>query len=89
MSSGPDGGQDLVALRSTHGRALVAATALSSTVPFLGAYVVYVAVPAIGEDLRSSAAGMQWVVTAYLLALAALILIAGMLVDHVGRRPVL
>ena len=89
MSPGREGGQDLVALRSAEGRALVAATALSSTVPFLGAYVVYVAVPAIGADLRSSAAGMQWVVTAYLLALAALILIAGMLVDHVGRRPVL
>ncbi len=88
MTSAPESA-GLVELRSAEGRALVAATALSSTVAFLGAYVVYVAVPAIGEDLGSSPAGMQWIVTSYLLALAALILIAGALVDHVGRRPVL
>ncbi len=80
---------DLVALRSGGGVAVVATTVLASMVAFLDASVVTVAVRAIGEDLRADPAGVQWVVTSYLLTAAALLLLAGSLIDSLGRRAVL
>ncbi len=50
--------------------------------------VVNVALPAIGEDFGAGVAGLQWVVTAYLLTLASLILLGGSLGDRFGRRRV-
>lgn len=48
--------------------------------------VVNVALPAIREDLGASFTDLQWVVDAYALALAALVLAAGLLADRLGRR---
>jgi EmrB/QacA subfamily drug resistance transporter len=48
--------------------------------------VVNVALPAIREDLGASFTDLQWVVDAYALALAALVLTAGSLADRLGRR---
>jgi EmrB/QacA subfamily drug resistance transporter len=48
--------------------------------------VVNVALPRIQESLNASLTGLQWVVDAYALALAALILTAGALADRYGRR---
>ncbi|GAA0421085.1 MFS transporter [Streptomyces luteireticuli] len=50
--------------------------------------VVATALPAIGADLRAGTAGLQWVVEAYSLAYAALLLSGGVLGDRWGRRPV-
>jgi EmrB/QacA subfamily drug resistance transporter len=50
--------------------------------------VVNTALPAIEEDLGSSFTELQWVVDAYALALAALVLTAGSLADRLGRRRV-
>jgi EmrB/QacA subfamily drug resistance transporter len=77
------------ALRSRTGAALVAATVLASTVGFLDAYMVNVAVPAIGRDLHASVAQLQWVLTGYLVTVAALLLLAGAFADHFGRGRVL
>lgn len=79
----------LVALRSRAGAALITATVLASTVGFLDAYMINVAVPAIGTDLRASVSELQWVLTGYLVTVAALLLLAGALADHFGRRRVL
>jgi len=79
----------LVTLRSRAGIALVAATVLASMVAFLDASVVNVAVPAISESLGASVSGVQWVVAAYLLTAAALLLPAGAVIDSYGRRRVL
>lgn len=46
--------------------------------------VVNVALPAIGVDLRAGMSGLQWVVDAYTLAFAALLLSSGALADRVG-----
>ncbi len=54
----------------------------------LDSTVVNVALPTIGRDLRASLAGLQWTVTAYVLTLAALILLGGSLGDRAGRRRV-
>jgi EmrB/QacA subfamily drug resistance transporter len=48
--------------------------------------VVNVALPSIRQDLAASFADLQWVVDAYALTLAALVLTAGSLADRLGRR---
>jgi EmrB/QacA subfamily drug resistance transporter len=48
--------------------------------------VVNVALPSIQRDLHSSFADLQWVVNAYALTLAALLLTSGALADLFGRR---
>ena len=50
--------------------------------------VVNVALPSIREDLGASFTDLQWVVDAYALSLAALVLTAGSLADRLGRRRV-
>jgi EmrB/QacA subfamily drug resistance transporter len=55
---------------------------------FIDGTVVNVALPAIREDLGVGLAAQQWVVEAYLLTLASLLLIGGSLSDLFGRRRV-
>lgn len=50
--------------------------------------VVNTALPAIRKDLGGSFSDLQWVVDAYALSLAALVLTAGSLADRLGRRRV-
>src|SRR5437868_3103457 len=50
--------------------------------------IVNVALPSIQADLGFSAAGLAWVVNAYLIAFGGLLLLAGRLGDLVGRRRV-
>src|SRR3954454_11268685 len=50
--------------------------------------VVNVALPVIREDLGASFSDLQWVVDAYALTLAALLLVSGSFADLVGRRRV-
>jgi EmrB/QacA subfamily drug resistance transporter len=65
---------------------VLAATILGSSLVFIDGSVVNVALPAIQERLSASLAEMQWVVNAYTLFLAALILIGGAAGDRFGRR---
>src|SRR5437660_7896823 len=50
--------------------------------------IVNVALPSIGRDLRFTESGLAWVVNAYLVAFAGLLLLAGRLADLVGGRRV-
>ncbi|GAA3687550.1 MFS transporter [Gordonia hankookensis] len=50
--------------------------------------IVNVALPDIQRDLGSSLAGLQWVIDAYALTLAALLLTAGTIADIIGRKLV-
>src|SRR6266536_4887899 len=50
--------------------------------------IVNVALPSIQQRLHASLTGLQWVVDAYAVTLAALILMAGALADRYGRRLV-
>ncbi|MFB7222272.1 MFS transporter [Streptomyces sp. NPDC056227] len=52
----------------------------------LDASVVAIANPEIGRALEASTADLQWVTNAYLLALAASLILGGKLGDHFGRR---
>ncbi|HUC58246.1 MAG TPA: DHA2 family efflux MFS transporter permease subunit [Streptosporangiaceae bacterium] len=48
--------------------------------------VVNVALPSIQHDLHASVSGLQWVVAAYSLVLASLLMLSGSTADRVGRR---
>lgn len=70
------------------GRWVLAATVLGSSVGFLDATVVNIALPSIARDLGSTATGLTWTVNAYTLTLAAFVLTAGTAGDRFGRRRV-
>lgn len=48
--------------------------------------VVAIANPKIAEDLHASLSALQWITNAYLLGLAALLILGGKLGDRLGRR---
>ncbi len=66
---------------------LVAAI-LGSSMAFLDGTVVNVALPAIQRQLGATASEAQWVIEAYALFLAALLLVGGTLGDRFGRRRI-
>jgi EmrB/QacA subfamily drug resistance transporter len=78
----------LIRYRSTAGRWVLLATVLGSSLAFIDATVVNIALPAIGRNLHADAAGLQWTVNGYALSLASLILLGGSLGDRFGRKRV-
>jgi EmrB/QacA subfamily drug resistance transporter len=68
------------------GRIVLLTTVLGSGVALLDSTIVNVALPTIGRDLGADLVGVQWVISAYALTLAALILLGGSLGDRFGRR---
>jgi len=68
---------------------VIAVAVLASFVAFLDGSVVNLALPAIAADFGGGLALQQWVVDGYLLALGALILVAGAVSDQFGRLAVL
>jgi EmrB/QacA subfamily drug resistance transporter len=60
---------------------------LGSSLAFIDATVVFVALPTIEQDLGLGLTGQQWVFLSYSLALASLYLVAGAIGDRFGRRP--
>src|SRR5580700_9251509 len=75
-------------LSTSAGRWVVTATVLGSGMAALDATVVGIALPAIGRDFHAGVASVQWVVDAYTLTLAGLLLLGGTLGDSFGRRRV-
>jgi EmrB/QacA subfamily drug resistance transporter len=67
---------------------VLAATILGSSMAFIDETAVTVALPTIQKTLGATAVDAQWVVEAYTLFLAALVLVGGSLGDHLGRRRV-
>jgi EmrB/QacA subfamily drug resistance transporter len=55
----------------------------------LDANIVAVSLPSISESLGATFAGIEWVITAYTLSFASLLLPAGALADRFGRKRVL
>ncbi len=88
MATVTTGAPGQIRIGQPRGRWIIAATVLGSSMAMLDATVVNVALPTIGKELNTSLAGLQWVVTAYTLTLAGLILLGGALGDRFGRRRV-
>ena len=66
----------------------LAATILASSMTFIDATVVNVALPALQADLHATITDVQWVIEAYALFLGALILVGGSMGDQIGRKRV-
>ena len=67
-------------------RWILTTTILASSMAFIDGTVVNVALPALQRSLGATLANSQWVVEAYELMLAALLLIGGSAGDRFGRR---
>jgi EmrB/QacA subfamily drug resistance transporter len=50
--------------------------------------IVNVALPSIHNELHASVSGLQWVIDAYTLVLASLLMLAGSTADRIGRKRV-
>jgi EmrB/QacA subfamily drug resistance transporter len=66
----------------------LAVVCLATAMLMLDIAVVNTALPHIAGDLHSGLTGVQWVVDAYTLALATVVLTAGSLADRFGRRRI-
>src|SRR6202166_4517556 len=64
------------------------ATILGSSMTFIDATVVNVALRALQTDLHATITDVQWVIEAYALFLGALILVGGSMGDQFGRKRV-
>ncbi|HEX7605566.1 MAG TPA: DHA2 family efflux MFS transporter permease subunit, partial [Usitatibacter sp.] len=69
-------------------RRVLAATILGSSMAFIDGTVVNIALPALQATMDATIADVQWVVEAYTLFLAALMLTGGALGDKLGRKRV-
>ena len=67
---------------------VLAATILASSMAFIDGTAVTVALPALQAGFRADANEIQWVIEAYALFLASLLLVGGSLGDRYGRRMV-
>ncbi len=67
---------------------VLVATILGSGIASIDATAVNVALPTMQRNLHATAADLQWVIEAYSLFLASLILVGGSLGDRLGRRRV-
>src|SRR5690349_5178110 len=73
---------------STIGLWVLIATILGSSMAFIDGTVVNVALPVLQKELRATVGDAQWVVEAYSLFLASLILVGGSLGDSFGRKRI-
>src|SRR5947209_16840170 len=71
-----------------HQRGTLGVVCLATAMLMLDIAVVNTALPYLARDLHAGLAGVQWVVDAYTLALAAVVLSAGSVADRRGRRRV-
>ncbi|MVM33445.1 MFS transporter [Spirosoma sp. HMF4905] len=68
---------------------ILTAMILASSMASIDASALNVALPAIQRSLKADATQLVWVVNAYALMLAALILVGGALGDHLGRKKIM
>ncbi len=69
-----------------YGKWILLATILGSSMAFIDGTIVNIALAAIQDALHASINQLQWIVEAYALTLAALLIIGGSLGDIYGRR---
>ena len=73
---------------SSHPRGVLGATILGSSMAFIDGTVVNVALPSLQANLGATIVDVQWVVEAYTLFLASLMLTGGALGDRYGRKRI-
>src|SRR4051794_29075822 len=82
------GGEDEMQTASRHRSWTLAVVSLATAMLMLDIAVVNTAISDMGRDLHTGLDGLKWVVDAYTLALAAVVLTTGSLADRLGRKRV-
>lgn len=77
-----------VSLTSPAGRWIMVSAILASSMAFIDGTALNVVLPALQKSLNATGADLFWLLNAYLLILAALILIGGSLGDKRGRKKI-
>ncbi|MEV4685168.1 MFS transporter [Streptomyces kurssanovii] len=75
-------------LSHRHRILVLAICCMSLLIVSLDNTILNVALPSLRREMDASVAGMQWVIDAYTLVLASLLMLAGSVADRVGRRRV-
>jgi EmrB/QacA subfamily drug resistance transporter len=73
---------------ATHPNLILCICCLSLLMVAMDATIVNVALPSIRKDLGASISGLQWVIDAYTMVVASLLMLAGSMADRFGRRRV-
>ena len=74
--------------KPTHPNAILAICCMSLLLIAMDVTIVNVALPDIERDLHATVAQLQWVIDAYTLVLASLLMLSGSMSDRFGRRRV-
>ncbi|PWV56466.1 MFS transporter [Chitinophaga sp. S165] len=77
-----------VPLSSTSGKWIMVSTIMASAMAFIDGTALNVVLPAIQKSMHASGTDLFWILNAYLLMLAALMLIGGSLGDKLGRKKI-
>jgi EmrB/QacA subfamily drug resistance transporter len=77
-----------VSLNSPAGKWIMVSTILASAMAFIDATALNVVLPALQQSLKATGADLFWILNAYLLMLASLILIGGAMGDKLGRKKI-
>src|SRR5580698_1652311 len=75
-------------LNSPTGRWIMVAAILASSMGFIDGTALNVVLPSLQKSLQATGADLFWILNAYLLMLASLILIGGSMGDKLGRKKV-
>jgi EmrB/QacA subfamily drug resistance transporter len=77
-----------VSLGSSAGKWIMVSAILASAMAFIDGTALNVVLPSLQKSLHATAADLFWMLNAYLLMLASLILIGGALGDKLGRKKI-
>jgi len=77
-----------ITLGSTTGKWVLTSTILASSMAFIDSTALNVILPSLQKDLQAAGTDIFWILNAYLLMLASLILVGGSLGDKLGRKKV-
>ncbi len=80
--------QGMPSFDERQGTWVLIATILASSMAFIDSTALNVALPALQHDLGASGSELLWLINAYLLMLASLILVGGAMGDVFGRKKV-
>lgn len=75
-------------MNPSHGRNVLVATILASSMAFIDGSALNVVLPTLQSDLGASGSQLVWILNGYLLFLASFILIGGSLGDQYGRNRI-
>ncbi|WP_374949333.1 MFS transporter [Mucilaginibacter sp.] len=77
-----------VALNSKAGKWIMVSSIMASAMAFIDGTALNVVLPSLQKNLNASGTDLFWILNAYLLILAAIILVGGSLGDKLGRKKV-